>query len=255
MRSILPMKSLFAGGAILALASLSFAQIAPRQAPAASQRWDLTIRASADCFQSYRMTLEVTDGAPRTTSIGEGVMTTSPKEGGLYYLASRTQKGASLKGGRPEEHTLHPTAFRTVDEFGIPVSVNPSSAPEWRAILMSTIARPHGPVMIGEEWQWDLEADQEKGIGRILGDFRLARIEEAKQGPLAVVEFSLREKQGAAQVCSSKGRAWICPQTGALLKMSVEFKATPTREGVALSYRAELVQTPFAPLGGQAKGS
>lgn len=105
-----------------------------------------------------------------------------------------------------------------------PTGEDPAGA--YRFAVASVIIRPGKEVKIGETWTKEFAANKEKGLPKAKATYKYVKDEEVLGFKTALVEFDYSEQEGDLPA-GNKGKVWIDPVTGFMVKMDSEWKNMP----------------------------
>ena len=105
-----------------------------------------------------------------------------------------------------------------------PTGEDPAGA--YRFAVASVILRPGKEVKVGESWTKELPANKEKGLPKAKATYKYVKDEEVLGFKTALVEFEYTELEGDLPA-GNKGKVWLDPVTGFMVKMDSEWKNMP----------------------------
>lgn len=105
-----------------------------------------------------------------------------------------------------------------------PSGEDPANA--YRFAVASVIVRPGKEIKVGETWTKDFAANKEKGLPKAKATYKYVKDEEVLGFKTAQIEFEYTELEGDAPA-GNKGKVWIDPATGFMVKMDSEWKNMP----------------------------
>ena len=103
---------------------------------------------------------------------------------------------------------------------------NGQSDSQWRIAELDNFIYPDKPVNVGDEWTYNVTADDKKGIVAATANYKVDSLEKIGSHDCVKIKLTYKETSGS-QPASSDGFVWVDTKDGSLVKKTATWTDVP----------------------------